>query len=317
MQKEKILIIRHGALGDFILSFGPFQTIRKAWPCAKITLLTTTPYIELAKESGLFDEIWVDPRPKFWQLGKIFSLWCKLSRPHFSWVYDLQTSHRSSLYHNFFSLIGQKPNWSGIKSGCSHPDTNPKRSSIHTLERQKEQLALSGLKDYISGDLSFLKAPIEEFKLTSPYLLIVPGCAIHRPEKRWPLYHKLLPLMIKKGIRCVALGSEHEQSLLQSLENHLTEEQKRFFVNLCGKTSFGHIAQLARHAAAAVGNDTGPMHIISAVHCPSLVLFSKNSNPERCAPRGNKTQIIYQKDLKDLHQKKVWDTLRSMMKFSK
>ena len=314
MRKKEILVIRHGALGDFILSFGPFQTIRNAWPHAHITLLTTAPYVDLAKKSALFDTIWIDKRPKFWQVRRIFFLWKQLSCPHFSWVYDLQTSDRSSFYYNFFLLSGQKPNWSGIRSGCSHPDLNPKRSSSHTIERQKEQLALCDLKNYSPGDLSFLKSSISTFNIKKPYLLIIPGCSLHRPEKRWPHYDKLIPIIIKMGITCVALGSKEEAPLLKKLETSLTKKQQNFFVNLGGKTSFGHIAELARQAIGAIGNDTGPMHIIAAVSCPSLTLFSKNSDPNRCAPRGKNSKVLQQKEIKDLCPEKVWDTLHPMLK---
>ncbi len=56
--------------------------------------------------------------------------------------------------------------------------------------------------------------------------------------------------------------------------------------NLCTMTSFIDIIALAREAAGAVGNDTGPMHLIAATGCPSVVLFSDQSDPALCAPRG-------------------------------
>ena len=47
-----ILVIRLGALGDFVLSMGPFAAIRAHHPDARIILLTTAPYAELARASG-------------------------------------------------------------------------------------------------------------------------------------------------------------------------------------------------------------------------------------------------------------------------
>ena len=35
--------------------------------------------------------------------------------------------------------------WSGIAPGCSHPHGNPRRDSLHTIERQAEQLAAAGI----------------------------------------------------------------------------------------------------------------------------------------------------------------------------
>jgi ADP-heptose:LPS heptosyltransferase len=70
--------------------------------------------------------------------------------------------------------------------------------------------------------------------------------------------------------------------------------------NLCGRTDFGQIADLARGAVAAVGNDTGPMHLIAATGCPTLTLFSDESDPARCAPRGRATMVLRRPALPDL-----------------
>jgi ADP-heptose:LPS heptosyltransferase len=56
--------------------------------------------------------------------------------------------------------------------------------------------------------------------------------------------------------------------------------------DLTGQTSFGDLADLGRSATIAIGNDTGPMHLLAAIGCPSLVLFSRASNPALCLPRA-------------------------------
>ena len=75
--------------------------------------------------------------------------------------------------------------------------------------------------------------------------------------------------------------------------------------DLAGRTSLAEIAVLARGAAAAVGNDTGPMHLIAAAGCPTLVLFSDASDPALCAPRGLEAQILHRPDLRDLAVEEV------------
>ncbi len=61
---KRILVIKLGALGDFVLRMGPFAAIRRRHAEARITLLTTALFKELAEASGYFDEIWVDERPR-------------------------------------------------------------------------------------------------------------------------------------------------------------------------------------------------------------------------------------------------------------
>ena len=75
---ERILVIRLGALGDFVMSLGPFAAIRAHHASAHITLLTTAPYAELGRACGAFDEVWVDTRPSPWQVGGWLALRAKL-----------------------------------------------------------------------------------------------------------------------------------------------------------------------------------------------------------------------------------------------
>ena len=102
---KKILIIKHGALGDMILSTGPFAAIRKEHKDAHITLLTKDPYHLLAKEMPFFNEIWLDDKPKPWQIEKCKRLLNRIKEGGFDRVYDLQTSTRSSMYYRF---LGRK-----------------------------------------------------------------------------------------------------------------------------------------------------------------------------------------------------------------
>ena len=92
----RILVIRLGALGDFVQSFGPFAAIRAHHPDARITLMTTAPFSDIARRAPWFDEVAIDARPRWWDLLGILRLRAALRG--FDFVYDLQTSVRSSRY---------------------------------------------------------------------------------------------------------------------------------------------------------------------------------------------------------------------------
>ena len=181
-KKENILIIKHGALGDFILSFGPFQAIRNHHLNDRLFLLTTNKFKEFAEESNCFDEIIIDERPNFWNIKTVFKLANFLRKKNFYRVYDLQTSQRSSFYYNFFR-ISNHPEWSGTAIGCTHPDRNPDRNKIHTIERHKIQLAEIGVKNVKLSDLSWVKSN-NNFRIKEPYVLFSPGSSSHRPKKK-------------------------------------------------------------------------------------------------------------------------------------
>ena len=100
--QEKILVIKLSALGDFVQNFGIMRAIRAHHPTAYISILTTAPYQDLAKSSGYFDEVLIDPRPKFYQLKKWLHLKHTLNRKNFSTIYDLQINDRTALYYSLF-----------------------------------------------------------------------------------------------------------------------------------------------------------------------------------------------------------------------
>ena len=50
--------------------------------------------------------------------------------------------------------------------------------------------------------------------------------------------------------------------------------------------------QLSKQALISIGNDTGPMHIISRGDKPTLVFFTKYSNHDLCGQQGKKVSII-------------------------
>lgn len=291
---DRVLVIKHGALGDFILATGPFAAIRAHHADARITLLTTRPFAALAEASPYFDEVWLDDRPGWSRPMALWRLARRLNGGRFTHVYDLQTSDRSSLY--FRLLRGAEPFWSGIARGASHPHANPRRDFMHTVDRQREQLHMAGIADVPAPDLSWLGGDVAGLRPVGPYALLVPGGSAHRPEKRWPTdrFAALGRELVARGLTPVLLGGAAEADLLADLATALPQA-----ANLGGRTSFGQIAALARQAALAVGNDTGPMHIIAAAGAPSIVLFSHASDPALCAPRG-RVAVLRTPSLADL-----------------
>lgn len=69
--------------------------------------------------------------------------------------------------------------------------------------------------------------------------------------------------------------------------------------DLTGRTDFAQLAVLGAKAVLAVGNDTGPTHLLAAAGAPTIALFSDASDPELCGPRGH-VAVIRSPDLKAL-----------------
>ena len=272
---KRILVIRLGALGDMVLSFPAFAAIRAHHASDHVALLTTAPYAGLAEDSPWFDRVKADSRPGWSDLPGLWRLRRQLAG--YDIVYDLQTSRRSSRY---FWLAG-RPAWSGIAQGCSLPDGNPQRNFLHTVDRQRGQLAAAGVPAH-AADLSWLqhRGPA----LDAPYALLVPGTsAAQGGAKKWPISSTaaLAVELARSGLRPVVIGTAAEAAdaaaILAACPGAL---------DLTGRTSIQGLAGLAARAALAVGGDTGPIHLAAMMGCRVAALFSRYSNPALAAPIG-------------------------------
>jgi ADP-heptose:LPS heptosyltransferase len=311
----RILVIKLAALGDMVQAFAAMARIRAAHPAAEITLLTTPPFADLARASPYVDKVEIDGRPG--SLMATARMLMRLRRAKYDRVYDLQTSARSSAY--FYALWPNTPEWSGIARGASHPHANPRRNGMHTLERQADQLKFAGIWPDApvepgtapAPDLGFMlkdTAPgrqPEAFGLTKPYALLIPGASAHRPGKRWPAesYGALAADLIVRGMDVGVTGGQAEADIARAILRVAPGA-----LDLTGRTDFAELAALGARAALAVGNDTGPTHLIAAAGAPTLALFSGESDPALCGPRGVQVQVLREERLADLSLDKVLQT---------
>lgn len=299
MRREirKVLVIKLSALGDFVLALAAMKHIREAHPKAQITLLTTPPFEALARACPYFNEVETDGKPM--GPGAWLALRARLKAARFDRVYDLQTSAASERI--FHLLRPFPPEWSGIAFGCALPHRNPAKDSFHTLERQADQLKAAGIwpdapTTPLSApppDLSWIGGTRRDRRLPSerPYVMLIPGGSAHRMDKRWPAdaYGRLARRLYDRGYDILVIGGPQESALGREIQRHVPQTR-----DLTGRTDFAKVAQIGAGAALVVGNDTGPLHLAAAAGAPTVVLFSKASDPVLSAPRGH--VIVVQTD---------------------
>ncbi|MBK1669395.1 hypothetical protein CKO28_15255 [Rhodovibrio sodomensis] len=308
----RILVIKHSALGDFVLATASFQAIRRSHPDARIVLLTTKPFVPLAEASGLFDAVWIDPRAGLTRPAALFGVIARIRQARFDRIYDLQRSQRTGTYFWLLRLSrpGRRaPEWVGPAPGASHR-TSGHTARRHIAEREAEQLRAAGV-EVGAPDLGFLDSDIAGFDLPERIALLVPGGAPHRPAKRWPAanFAELGRYLAGQGITPVLIGTAAEANEIAQIRAACPAAR-----DLHGRTGFADLAALGRRALVAIGNDTGPMHLIAAAGGRSVVLFSHESDPERISPRGPWVAIRRKPSLQDLPVKEVIEALPALQR---
>ena len=300
---KKILIIKHGALGDIVLSMYPIFAIWKHFKGYEISILTESKYKELFKCLPFVKYIKIDNRPKFYHFINYIKIFKWFYSSDFEWVFDLQTSKRTNFYFAIFSLF-KKFYWNGIAKNCSHPHLSSDRKMLHTLERQREQLMLAGITSKPKPNWNYFKFKTSKFKIQKPFAILVPGGSRHRKNKRWDFknFIQIIKFLEKKKIISVLIGGIDEKDIIQN------KQKFNSVINLIGKTNFSDLAHLSSRARLIIGNDTGPMHLLVAcsnVKVCKIVLFGAASDPTLCAPMGKNVIIVKENDINEIKVKNI------------
>jgi ADP-heptose:LPS heptosyltransferase len=320
---KRVLVIKLGAMGDFIQALGAMRVVRATHPSARITLLTTEPFEAFAKACPYFDIVESDGRPKDFK-GKA-DLIRRLRTAAYDMFYDFQNNDRTAQY--FLGLTGKKPHWSGAAKGASHQHMNEHRAEMHNFDRLAEQLQHAGLGPKPQGDptgwvigqdvlpsLDWIRPAFRDpprfqpefFNLYGPYMLLIPGSSPDHPEKRWPVdrFAKIATWVADAGITPVVIGTKAEGDIGTQIMK-LEPRAK----SVIGRTDLFQLATLSQRAMIAIGGDTGPMHLAAAARTPGVCLFAQEWTPEmagslqtvwnpqtrlgRAAPRGGPMMILH------------------------
>lgn len=320
---KRVLVIKLGAMGDFMQALGAMRVVRATHPSARITLLTTEPFEAFAKACPYFDIVEADGRPK--DLKGRADLIRRLRNAGYDMVYDFQNNDRTAQY--FMGLTGKKPLWSGHAKGASHQHMNENRGEMHNFDRLAEQLLHAGLTPKPPGDptgwiigqdvlpsVDWIRPAFRDpprfqpafFSLNGPYMLMIPGSSADHPEKRWPVdrFAKIATWVADAGITPVVIGTKAEGDIGAQILK-LEPRAK----NIVGRTDLFQLATLAERAVFALGGDTGPMHLAAAARTPGVCLFAQEWNEDmerefrtvwspktrlgRAAPRGGSMMVLH------------------------
>jgi ADP-heptose:LPS heptosyltransferase len=320
---RRVLVIKLGAMGDFMQALGAMRVVRATHPSARITLLTTEPFEAFAKACPYFDIVEADGRPR--DIKGRTDLIRRLRAANYDMVYDFQNNDRTAQY--FVGLTGKKPLWSGAAKGASHQHINPERAEMHNFDRLAEQLVHAGLGPKPPGDptgwfigqdltpsLDWIRPAFRDpprfqpafFGLNGPYALIIPGSSAEHPEKRWPVdrFIGLSSWFAGGGVTPVIVGGKAEGDI--GIQIQRKEPRAK---SIIGRTDLFQLATLSERALLAIGGDTGPMHLAAAARAPGICLFAQEWNEEmaldlntvwspktrlgRAAPRGGPMILLH------------------------
>ena len=312
--KNNILVIKHGAFGDVILAGAAMEAIRSYHKNDYIICLTTKAFKSILKESPWFDMVISDSKPKWHDFKGWQGLKFLFRKYKFKKVYDLQTSYRSNLYFFLFFYF-QNSEWCGIAYGSSHRHKNPKRKLMHTIDRQKDQLKVAKIEYNHLPNWRWLVNNYTNNSLVpdNKFIILATGAAKHRLNKKWPQssYASLIERFAKIDVQSILIGGKDEYDNIQNIISLVGKKIKKQPLNYAGITSYKDIVYLSTYAKYAIGNDTGPIHLIATSGLSTIVLFGSASNPDLCAPKGKDIIILNKNSIGDISVNLVFNTINN------
>ena len=117
---------------------------------------------------------------------------------------------------------------------------------------------------------------------------LLPGAA-RGSSKRWPSQHfeALGRMLAKDGFRPVVCGAPAEAELGAAVAGGIGAPA----VNLAGRTTLMELAALLALSRAVVSNDSGGMHLATAVGTPVVAVFGL-TDPTKTGPMGTAHRVV-------------------------
>ena len=281
MSAEKIMVIKHGALGDIVQGLDGFASVRGGHPDAEITLLTTSAFRGLAEAMPFFDAVAIDRRAPFWNIAeavRMYQFFHGGNGEGGGWkrIYDFQSSRRSIRYFNQF--IPKSVEFVGIPARASHVLGD--MTGVNNRDRMVMTAALGGCPP-VATDMDWLGTIGGDWPQHAAVL--VPGCSSAKPEKRWPAEHfaALALLLHDAGMTPVLAGTAIDGDAASVIKTLVPS-----CVDYIGKTNLMELAGLMASAELVVGNDTGPTFLGARIGTPTVMVMSKHTDPSMSAPVG-------------------------------
>jgi len=298
---SNILIIKLGSLGDVVQISGALRDIREHHKNEKITILTTTKYLNLFKNCPYVDDCLEDERLPRYNIFYLLKLKKIINSFNFVKVYDLQNSNRTNFYRKFLF---------NIKDWSSSKDIPENKYNNSVLQRFDEQLRKSNIQTRytLKPDFSWAAGQANNYNLDTDkkYILLFPFCSRDLIHKRWPYFSELINL----------IKQNHPQyELVVAPGPGEIEEAKSFNIKIALNNNlplnFFELASLIKKSHLVIANDTGPAHMAAHLGARGFALFGPHTTPEKVSIERKKFIALQTMDLKSLFADRVYALIKS------
>lgn len=302
---QRILVVRTDRIGDVLLSTPVISALRAAYPFAYIAMMVRPYAKDILEGNPDLDQIILydrDGKHKSWQRSLKFAR--NLKKKRFDIAIVLHPTNRAHIV-TFLAGIKKRIGY-GRKLGFLLTDRIRHTKHLgekHELEYSLDLVRHLGILTEDKKVFMPLRQDAEEWAKelfaregigTKDKLLAIHPAA-SCPSKIWPaerFAEVAERLADKYGFKVLLLAGPKDTHLAQKIAKGMHHA----CLDLAGRTSVAQLASLLKRCSLFISNDSGPVHIASAVGTPVISIFGRNQkglSPLRWGPTGKKDRVAH------------------------
>jgi ADP-heptose:LPS heptosyltransferase len=327
---RNILVIDFGQLGDVVLSLPALRAIREKFPQARITVAVGKPGAPIVDLSGYADATIVVDRVALRDGSKVLAIFRigriikQVRREQFDFVIDLHSLSETNLL-GFLSraphrLYARRPGRSLDILANFHPKPpiEDNRPTKHAIDRYLDVLIPLGILDAprvprlptLPEDDASVEQMLKKVKANqnAPLVGLFPGAG--HPGRRWPLarFAELAERLVRNdGVRIVLFAGPEEREMVKEMKASFPRSTIIF-----DKLTIPQLASALARLSVFVSNDTGPMHIATAVGT-SVVALLDRPTPNSFIPIEERHRVIYSRRISEMTTEEVYEATRELL----
>lgn len=299
-KRPRVLVIRGGAIGDFILTLPAIRLLRQSIANSHIEVLGYKPIIELALAAGLAD---ATRHLEHVSMAKLFVPNASLDEPLLDWLrsFNLVVSY---LYDPDGILRGNMERI-GVKTflECPHHVLPGQGHAAEQLARPLERLAM-----FLEDPAPVIHLPVTTATVsTAPVIAIHPGSGSLR--KNWPVdrWVQAGRELVASCPRCRLALVTGEAELERGITAQMLERWRGLEILHWDQLPLTELASRFSECSGFIGHDSGISHLAAACGVPCLLLFGP-TDPATWAPCNAGVQVFTEPsgDLQQLTFAAAW-----------
>jgi heptosyltransferase-2 len=297
---DKLLVRATNWVGDAVMSLPALRALRQRFPRAHIAILAKPWVADLYRREPFCDEL-IPYSPR--SLAEKWTVARALAPRGFDCAILLQNAFEAAAVAFAARIperIGYARDGRGFLLTRAVPPPRPGETDPHERFYYLELLRRAGVLDRLpANDLIRLEgaaaaraAGLDRFRtlgLGETVIGVSPGAA-YGAAKRWlPERFAAAATRVARetGAAVAIFGSPSERELCQSVADAIQAPARNF----AGETSLGEFIELAAACRAYLTNDSGAMHIASALGVPTVAVFGA-TNHAATGPTGPLARVV-------------------------